>query len=298
MTMAQAREAASVISVVIPIWNRAHSVARAVESVVSQQVSDGWSVEVIVVDDGSNDHPETVLAQFGDKVRLIRHTTNLGAAAARNSGCAAATGAYIAFLDSDDVWLPEKLQQQIVFMQDRKLAATCTGYLLERSTSQTIVSPCYATGELDLSDLVWGCFVSPGSTLMCRADVFAEVGPLDTNLKRLEDWDWLLRFTLTGRSLGFLAQPLAYVEPSTAVNQTAVLAALDKIHAKHVTRLAASDRRHFNAGYRLARSAALFRSGMKAQGTIELAISWLLSPLRHGALAAVLHNRFAAPQRP
>lgn len=297
MTTLLAQRPVSTLSVIIPIWNRTPSVGRAIESILSQDVPEGWSIEIVVVDDGSADHPELALARFGEKVRLVRHSVNLGAAAARNTGCAAATGEYIAFLDSDDVWLPGKLQRQIAFMQDRGFAATCTGYLLERSASETIVSPLYATGALGLSDLVWGCFVSPGSTLMCRSDVFAEVGPLDTSLKRLEDWDWLLRFALAGRSLGFLAEPLAHVEPSAAVSQTAVLAALDKVHAKHLTHLAAPDRRHFLAACRLARAAALFRSGMKARGAAELAISWMLSPLRHGALAAVLHNYFATARR-
>ena len=297
MTTVQAQGPVSILSVIIPIWNRASSVGRAIESVTSQDMPEGWSIEIVVVDDGSIDYPEVALARFGDKVRLVRHPVNLGAAAARNTGCAAARGIYLAFLDSDDVWLPGKLQRQIAFMQDRGFAATCTGYFLERSAGETIVSPRYAIGALGLSDLVWGCFVSPGSTLMCQADVFADIGPLDTSLERLEDWDWLLRFALAGRPLGFLAEPLAYVEPSAAVNQTAVLAALDKIRAKHVARLAKPDRRRFLAGYRLARAAALLRSGMKTRGAAELALSWLMSPVRHGALAAVLHNRFAAAQR-
>lgn len=297
MTTVQTQGPVSILSVIIPIWNRALSVGRAIESVTSQDMPEGWSIEIVVVDDGSTDHPDVALARFGNKVRLVRHPVNLGAAAARNTGCAAATGVYLAFLDSDDIWLPGKLQHQISFMQDRGFAATCTSYLLERSAGETIVSPRYAAGALGLSDLVWGCFVSPGSTLMCRADAFAEIGPLDTSLKRLEDWDWLLRFALAGKSLGFLAQPLTYVEPSAAVNQTAVLAALDEIRAKHVAQLAKPDRRRFLAGYRLARAAALLRSGMKMRGAAELALSWLMSPVRHGALAAVLHNRFAAAQR-
>ena len=104
------------ISVIIPIFNRANSVAKAIKSVLSQELPQGCSLEVVVVDDGSSDEPEQQLASFGDRIRLVRHATNLGAAAARNTGCETASGEYIAFLDSDDWWLPGKLVAQLTFV--------------------------------------------------------------------------------------------------------------------------------------------------------------------------------------
>ena len=98
-----------VISVIIPIWNRAQSVGKAIDSALSQALPSGHAIEVIVVDDGSSDRPEEALACFGGSIRLLRHPENQGAAAARNTGCEAASGEYIAFLDSDDSWLPGKL---------------------------------------------------------------------------------------------------------------------------------------------------------------------------------------------
>src|SRR3954447_2873031 len=156
------------ISVIIPIWNRANSVGAAIESALSQTLPLNHSLEIIVVDDGSNDRPDEKLAHFGDRIRLVRHPTNLGAAAARNSGCAAATGEYLAFLDSDDQWLPGKIAAQLAFMLDENFEISCTSYLLQRGADTFIVSPRYRSGGLCLSDLVWGCFVSPGSTLLCR----------------------------------------------------------------------------------------------------------------------------------
>jgi glycosyltransferase involved in cell wall biosynthesis len=281
-----------VISVIIPIWNRAHTAVKAIESALSQVLPRGHSLEVIVVDDASDDQPEHALARFGDTIRLIRHPTNLGAAAARNTGCRAARGEYIAFLDSDDSWLPGKFAAQIAFMQESDFDISCTAYLLEQPRAKFIVSPRYRSGPLTHADLVWGCFVSPGSTLLCKTAIFREIGPLDTSLRRFEDWDWLMRLTRT-RPLGFLAQPLARIEPSTGVDQAVVLAALDRIVSQHLPGLSGKVRRHFKAAYHLERAAALFRSGRRASAMNELVLSMIKSPLRHRALTAVLHNRLA-----
>lgn len=281
-----------VISVIIPIWNRAQSVGKAIDSALSQALPSGHAIEVIVVDDGSSDRPEEALARFGDAIRLLRHPENQGAAAARNTGCEAASGEYIAFLDSDDSWLRGKLAAQIAFMEEAGFDVSCTAYELEQGPDQFIVSPRYRTGPLSQADLVWGCFVSPGSTLLCKSAVFREVGALDTSLRRFEDWDWLMRLT-RNRRLGFLAEPLARVEPSTGVDQTAVFAALDRIAGKHLPGLSGAIRRHFKAACHLERAAALFRSGKRASAVRELAVSLMQSPLRHPALTAVLHNRLA-----
>lgn len=283
----------SMISVIIPIWNRAHSAARAIDSALSQALPSGHELEVIVVDDGSSDRPQQALARFGDAIRLLRHPENRGAAAARNTGCEAARGEYIAFLDSDDSWLPGKLAAQVAFMQQAGFDVSCTAYELDQGPDKLIVSPRYRTGPLTQADLVWGCFVSPGSTLVCKTTIFREVGPLDTSLRRFEDWDWLMRLTRR-RPLGFFAEPLARIEPSTGVDQAAVFAALGRIADKHLPGLSGADRRHFKAACHLERAAALFRSGRRASAMGELAVSLMQSPLRHKALTAVLHNRLAA----
>ena len=100
-----------VVSVIIPTYNRAHLIGRAIRSVLDQTYQD-W--ELIVVDDASTDDIPGIVKGFTDgRVKYIRHDENKGAAAARNTGIQAARGAYIAFLDSDDEWLPEKLERQV-----------------------------------------------------------------------------------------------------------------------------------------------------------------------------------------
>ena len=97
------------VSVIIPTFNRAEVVSRAVNSVLNQTFKD---FECIVVDDGSTDETDSVLRGFADKIKVIK-TENRGVSAARNTGAKLAAGKYIAFLDSDDEWKPKKLQKFI-----------------------------------------------------------------------------------------------------------------------------------------------------------------------------------------
>ena len=97
--------------------------------------TESWSINVVVVDDGSSDDLDGALRRFGAGVTCIRHDRNKGAAAARNSGVAAAEGEFIAFLDSDDTWLPGKLAAQIGFMKAHGHPASCTAYLLKRANA-------------------------------------------------------------------------------------------------------------------------------------------------------------------
>jgi glycosyltransferase involved in cell wall biosynthesis len=100
-----------ILSVVIPSWNRAHIVCDAIDSALNQRPGD---VEVIVVDDGSTDNTaDLIIRNYGDWVRLISLSKRGGAGAARNAGVAIARGEFVAFLDSDDVWLPGKLDAEL-----------------------------------------------------------------------------------------------------------------------------------------------------------------------------------------
>lgn len=277
------------VSVVIPVFNRAHLVASAIDSVLGQSCDD-ISVDLIIVDDGSSDDLAGTLQRYGSRIACIRHDKNAGAAAARNSGVAAARGDYVAFLDSDDEWLPKKLALQIGMMRDRNWVASCTAYYLARRGSAERVSPALETGTLSLSDLVWGCFVSPGSTLVFKRELFQEVGPLDTRLGRLEDWDWLLRYAYK-HNLAFIAEPLARIHVTPMTNFAPVLSALDAMRSKHSVKLSGRDRRHFGAALDMEKAAAFYRAGRIGEALPAFLKSWARSPVSHPALAAVLHNR-------
>lgn len=104
------------VSVIIPTHNRANLIGKAIDSVLDQTCQD---FEIIVIDDGSTDNTAEIVKGFDDfKIHYISHELNRGTSAARNTGIKASRGEYIALLDSDDEWLPEKLDRQVEVLQD------------------------------------------------------------------------------------------------------------------------------------------------------------------------------------
>jgi glycosyltransferase involved in cell wall biosynthesis len=279
------------VTAIIPVFNRAAMVNRAIDSVLGQELSPEVKLDIIMVDDGSSDPLQKVLSNYGTRVVCIRHSRNRGAAAARNTGIKAAKGEYVAFLDSDDVWLPHKTALQLSEMRAKRWVASCTAYFLCQPSGSERISPLYTAPTLDISDLVWGCFVSPGSTLICLRSVFADIGLFDTALRRVEDWDWLLRFA-QHYVLGFIAQPSARIEASEHRSRVSDISnALDLIRSKHLSAVSERNQKHLLAAIDLERAAAFYRSGFRLAALTALTRSILRSPLQHPALAAVLHNK-------
>ncbi len=161
------------VSVIIPTYNRAAYILEAVESVLSQTYK---HVELIVVDDGSTDATGELLLQQGEKLTIL-HTSHEGPGAARNCGIAAARGDYIAFLDSDDVWLPEKLRLQMRFFHDLPDACVCqTEEIWIRNGVR--VNPMKKHKKYSgwiFEQCLPLCIVSPSSVIM-RRSVFDSVG--------------------------------------------------------------------------------------------------------------------------
>jgi glycosyltransferase involved in cell wall biosynthesis len=280
------------LSVIIPAWNRAHTIGATLDSVFAQDWrSGGGKMEVIVVDDCSTDDLPAVIGKYDGKVRLVRHERNLGAAAARNSGIAVARGRLLAFLDSDDVWLPHKLRMQVRFMTESQVSASCTAYFLSRPGRSDFVSPRFKAPTVTFADAAWGCYISPGSTLICERARFDDVGLLDTAFKRLEDWDWLLRFCEAGHVMGFCAKPLARIHVSGAPHAKAIAEAAAHIWRKHSPNVSGHVRRYLRAAVAFEEAAAEHRNGRRFRAASALARSLALSPFRHRAFATVLHNK-------
>jgi len=281
------------INVVIPVLNRAHIVGRAIESIVSQALpAGGWSIQVIVVDDGSTDELAGALRPYGTRVTCIRHDKNAGAAAARNTGVAAASCDYLGFLDSDDIWLPGKVAAQIAFMQSNGYPVSCTASSLARSGKPDVVWPRYKTGLLTLADIAWGCILSPGTTMMSERRIFEEIGPFDTRIRRREDWDWLLR--LTSRfDLAYLAEPLAYRAPSAFSNYSEAMRDIDVMRAKHLANLPLPVRRSFEAALAYETASARYHQGKRGAAAFALLKSIWLAPVENPALGAMLAMRLA-----
>ncbi len=234
---------APVVSVIIPTLNRAGLIKQALDSVVTQNFK---SYEVIVVDDGSTDDLAFVEKYCGlNHVRLIRHPQNRGAGAARNTGVAAAAGRFIAFLDSDDCWHPDKLECQVAALQDAapNVRACATGYVMHKGNRELVICPKMRPGRFK-TEILFGCTISPGSTLLVDRSAFDQIGQFDEDLRRLEDWDWLLRFAEV-YDIIFVPKPLATIytnaweERSFPNEADPILKSIRQIEVKHTPQLRA-----------------------------------------------------------
>jgi glycosyltransferase involved in cell wall biosynthesis len=197
------------VSIMMPFLNREATLPRAIQSVVAQTFQD-W--ELIAVDDGSSDRSVEVIERFNDpRIRVVRHERNLGVAAARNTAVKASTGEFIALLDSDDEWLPAKLEKQIGAMRaDEKKRAFCScAFKFERDG--VVEHWPRSWGDSWEKALHFECTFGFGSTLVVRRDVAIANGQFDTDLPRHEDWDWILRACERGEELLYLDEALVRV---------------------------------------------------------------------------------------
>lgn len=216
------------VSVIIPVYERNESGVAAVRSAIMQT---NVELEVVIVDDGSP-NPFVLPSDLGadPRIRLFRQA-NGGAAAARNRGVSEASGEWIAFLDSDDIWLQGKLRGQLDHAQSLVARGRALLTVVVCGFSQIEI----ATGEKRVrvpleswspEELAAGCWFAPGSTALIPRAAFEKVGLLDERLRRLEDLDWFLRLALAGG--GVATWPKLAVEvnvgqrPSVAVLDDAV----------------------------------------------------------------------------
>ncbi|OFW06402.1 MAG: hypothetical protein A3I61_19815 [Acidobacteria bacterium RIFCSPLOWO2_02_FULL_68_18] len=180
------------VSVIIPVYNAAPFVSRAIESVLHQTFKD---YEIIVVDDGSSDGSRDEILKFADRLTYV-HQANRGQAVARNRAIARSTGQYLAFLDADDLWYPQKLQRCVDMLEaDSGAAMVCSTYTL-MSLEGRIVIPHVklpTSGGL-YPRILLGNFLSCQGSLI-RRDVFAEVGGFCAETTLYEDWTLFARVT-------------------------------------------------------------------------------------------------------
>jgi glycosyltransferase involved in cell wall biosynthesis len=187
-----ARSNSPEVSVIIPTYNRGWVLKEAIDSVLAQDFKD---FELIVVDDGSTDNTPQILNAYNQDLMVIRQP-NLGVSAARNRGIAAAGCGLIAFLDSDDLWLPRKLSTQVDFFNSNPDAViNQTEEIWIRNGVR--VNP--KTRHHKFSGMIFErslalCLVSPSAVMMKRS-LFDEIGLFDENLPACEDYDLWLRIS-------------------------------------------------------------------------------------------------------
>ncbi len=233
----------SLVSAVVPTYNRAHLIIDALKSIAAQNYR---PIEIIVVDDGSTDNTSEVVEQWrienespSDLIVHYVQQKNQGGNVARNTGIAAATGAYIAFLDSDDLWHSSKISKQLeLFHSDPLMGGVYCGLQHVEVESGAITEPTdrtYPQGWL-LDQMLVHDVTAPTSTYMVRKEAFERVGYFDVELQARQDWDMWIRLAAEYK-IGCVPEPLLdfreHPGPRTASNPKKEIIAYERIMEKY-----------------------------------------------------------------
>ncbi len=202
------------ISVIIPTYNRAKTIEKSVRSVLNQTYS---NLEVIVVDDGSEDNTEEVIRAIEDSRLVYYRQNNSGAGAARNAGVEKATATLIAFHDSDDTWRRDKLEKQMAYWAEHpECDLIYCAYQLHRldGTAEKVPLNCFygeLSGDIFKTLIMNNTIGTP--TMLMRKSAFGELNGFDASLDCLEDWEFALRFS-EHHKIGYVDEILMDVQQS------------------------------------------------------------------------------------
>lgn len=232
------------ISVIIPTHNRAELVRRAVLSVLAQR--DAPPIEVVVVDDASEDHTARVLAEFGSSIRVVRTPEPIERARSRNLGVEHSRAEVVAFLDSDDEWLPEKAASQYPVAVAGHACVTAIEIIDgDGRTLKIHTPPASAARTIHFENL----YLAAPSTLMLPRSFFETIGgfPTDPAVQGSEDWLLLSRLVGSGKEIVVVPEPLVryrvHGQNSTA-DPTSVArsmwAAVDRMESEGLVQAAAT----------------------------------------------------------
>lgn len=180
------------ISVVIPVFNGEHTIGETLQSILEQTFRD---IEIIIINDGSQDATLDVVARIKDTRIKVFSYPNKGLAASRNRGLARATGEYISFIDADDLWTANKLEFQYRSLQENPQAAVAyswTNYVDEQSQFLRSGLQVVAEGNVH-AKLLLNNFLENGSNALIATKILKKLGGFDESLPCVEDWDIYLR---------------------------------------------------------------------------------------------------------
>ena len=230
----------TIVSIIIPAYNAEQFIAATIESALAQTLKD---TEVIVIDDGSKDGTARVVQTFPN-VRYVRQA-NGGVSSARNHGAALAQGQFLAFLDSDDIWHPDKLRQQVQALgQHPDSVFSRTAFTHEDVDEQRIRKGAERQDAPHriIPDLL-PSFLHPyfaTSTVMVRKSAFDEAGGFDTSLRIAEDVDFYLRVLAKAPHVVYMSETLVFKRPvegslgdDSAAGYVQLLKVYDRFLAQH-----------------------------------------------------------------
>lgn len=197
----------TLVSVIIPTHNRVEFLKRSLASVLRQTYGE---LEIIIVDDASMDGTQQYITTISDeRIIYIRLQVNQGGAVARNTGILKAKGKYIGFLDDDDEWFPNKLEEQLkVFKRNGNIGAVYSGFIIKDAQTEKFIGQRKpkVMGNIYKS-LLKGNIVGTTSSLVVRTEVLLQTGLFDVRLPSCQDWDlWLSLAKIC--NFGFVDKPL------------------------------------------------------------------------------------------
>ena len=274
------------ITVIIPHFNDSKNLEKAIKSILSQTIEVN---EILIIDDNSNILNKNNLKKLkkkfsSEKIKVIFQNVNLGACHCRNIGFNKAKSKFIALLDSDDTWMKDKLEKQISYMLNNNLVFSCTSYeILNIFNNTTKNSRIMRYKEIiKKKDLVWGCFLSPGSTAIIEKNFLFDNNLFQNeNLRRLEDWDWLINIEKK-TNIFFLDEPLSFInvtkKPSSELINSSVETFRNEVVKKES--LISFKLRYLSSLYLEKSSAALY-SNKNLSFIKNGIIAFLLFPLRN-----------------
>ncbi len=269
------------ISVIIPTYNRAWVLLRAISSVLYQSFSD---YELIIVDDGSTDNTTELLNSYFKDIHIISIPQNMGVSHARNVGIEASSSTFISFLDSDDYWFAQKLETQIRFFERNPDALICqTDELWIRDGRRVNPRKKHRKPSGDIFEKSLSlCVVSP-SAVMLKREIFDEVGMFDENLPACEDYDLWLRIA-SRYPVYLIDRPLVVKTGGHRDQLSRSIAGLDKYRIYSIMKIINSgllnEKQLKQAIDELKRKCAIYGNGCLKRGRIEEGNYYLNLPAR------------------
>ena len=259
------------VSVIIPTYNRRAIVSEAIDSVLAQSLRE---FELILVDDGSTDGTEEELLRLGNAIRVER-IEHGGPAAARNRGVELARAPLIAFLDSDDLWAPTKIERQLVFMRENPgcaISQTDEIWIRNGRRVNPGVRHRKRSGDIFI-DSLRTCLISMSATMM-RTELFRSLTGFDQMMDAAEDYDLWLRI-LIDHEAGLLEEPLVTRRGGHCDQTSATTSAIDRFRILELTKLLTDDRlspeRRTAVIEVLAEKCRIYAGGLARRGRIEQA---------------------------
>lgn len=256
------------VSVIIPVYNRCGWIAEALDSVLGQ---DYRPFELIVVDDGSTDSTPWILSSYGSRIRVIQQQ-NCGVSAARNLGADNARGEFLAFLDSDDYWLPGKIALQAEFFRNNPGIRICQTeeIWMRRGVRVNPGLRHEKRAGMIFEDSLELCLISP-SAVMMQKSLFYEHQGFDETLAACEDYDLWLKITCS-QPVGLVKQPLM-VKRGGHPDQLSRQPGLDRYRIKSICNMMASGRLSYSqyraAARVLEKKCRIYAQGCQKRGRLQ-----------------------------